>query len=85
MTNFPNMFNLEETTNTTIMNKTKEIEMIVQEMRKEIEAFMAIEDQIKTGLEYENRVIEITRSLGQKLLQGSREVKRRGKNSKKNS
>lgn len=82
MTNFPNMYNLEETT---IMNKTKEIEMIMHEMRKEIEAFIAIEDQIKTGLEYEDRVIEITRSLGQKLLRGSSEVERRGKNSKKNS
>lgn len=82
MTNFPNMFNLVETT---IMNKTEAIEMIMREMRKEIEAFMAIEDQIQTGLEYEDRVIEITRSLGQKLLRGSGEVESRGKNSKKNS
>ena len=82
MTNFPNMFNLEETT---IMNKTEAIEMIMREMREEIEAFMAIEDQIQTGLEYEDKVIEITRSLGQKLLRGSGEVKSRGKNSKKNS
>lgn len=69
---------------TTIMNKTKAIEMIMREMREEIEAFMAIEDQIESGLEYEDRVIEITRSLGQKLLRGSSEVARRGKNSKKN-
>ena len=46
---------------------------------------MAIEDEIQTGLEYEDRVIKITRSFGQKLLQGSREVASRGKNSKKNS
>jgi hypothetical protein len=76
------MFNLVETT---IMNKTKAIDMIMREMREEIEAFMAIEDQIQTGLEYEDRVIEITRSLGQKLLRGSGEVESRGKNSKKNS
>jgi len=69
---------------TTIMNKTKAIEMIMREMREEIEAFMAIEDQIESGLEYEDRVIEITRSLGQKLLRGSSEVEKRGKNSKKN-
>jgi hypothetical protein len=67
------------------MSKTKAIEMIMREMREEIEAFMAIEDQIKSGLEYEDRVIEIARSLGQKLLRGSSEVERRGKNSKKNS
>ena len=66
------------------MSKTKAIEMIMREMREEIEAFMAIEDQIKSGLEYEDRLIEITRSLGQKLLRGSSEVERRGKNSKKN-
>lgn len=76
------MFNLEETTT---MSKTKAIEMIMREMRKEIEAFMAIEDQIQTGLEYEDRVVKIARSFGQKLLQGSREVASRGKNSKKNS
>ncbi len=67
------------------MEKTKTIEMIMREMRKEIEDFMATEDQIQTGLEYEDRVIEICRSLGQKLLQGGNEVGTKGKNSKKNS
>ena len=67
------------------MSKTKAIDMIIREMREEIEAFMAIEDQIKSGLEYEDRVIEIARSLGKKLLRGATEVERRGKNSKKNS
>lgn len=69
---------------TTIMSKSKAIEMIMREMRKEIEAFMSIEDQIQTGLEYEDRVIEITRSLGQKLLRGTGDVRSKGKNSKKN-
>lgn len=67
------------------MNKTKVTEEIMREMRKEVEAFMAIEDKIQSGLEYEDRVIEITRKFGQRLLRGSREVEKRGKNSKKNS
>jgi hypothetical protein len=66
------------------MSKTKALEIIMREMREEVEAFMAIEDQIKSGLEYEDRVIEIARSFGQKLLRGSSAVERRGKNSKKN-
>lgn len=70
---------------TTIMSKTKVTEEIMREMRKEIEAFMAIEGQIQSGLEYEDRVIEITRMLGQKLLRGSCQLEIRGKNSKKNS
>ena len=67
------------------MNKTKVTEEIVREMRKEIEAFMAIEDQIQSGLEYEDRVLAIARSLGERLLGGSGEIENRGKNSKKNS
>lgn len=67
------------------MSKTKVSEEIMREIRAEIEAFMAIEGQIQTGLEYENRVVEITRSLGEKLLRGASDVKSRGKNSKKNS
>ena len=66
-------------------NKSKVMEEIVGEMRREIEEFMAIEDRITTGLEYEDRVIEICRSLGKKLMQGGQDVERRGKNSKKNS
>lgn len=67
------------------MNKTKVTEEIMREMRKEVEAFMAIEDKIQSGLEYEDRVIEITRKLGRRLLRGSQEVEKMGKNSKKNS
>jgi hypothetical protein len=66
-------------------NKSKVMEEIVGEMRREIEEFMAIEDRITTGLEYEDRVMEICRSLGKKLMQGGHDVERRGKNSKKNS
>lgn len=66
-------------------NKSKVMEQIVGGMRREIEEFMAIEDQITTGLEYEDRVIEICRSLGKKLMQGGYDVEGRGKNSKKNS
>ena len=67
------------------MSKSQVIDKIMEATRQEVEAFMAIEDQIETGLEYENKVIEICRSLGQKLVSGGRDVEKRGKNSKKSS
>lgn len=60
------------------------MEEILNETRREVEHFMKIEGQITTGLEYEQRVIEICRSLGKKLMQGGYNVDCRGKNSKKN-
>ncbi len=67
------------------MSKSQVIDKIMEATRQEVEAFMAIEGQIETGLEYENKVIEICRSLGKKLVSGGGDIEKRGKNSKKNS
>ena len=53
--------------------------------RKEVEEFMAIEGQIESGLEYEGKLIELSRSFAHKLLAGGIDIKKKSKNSKKNS
>lgn len=65
------------------MTKSQALEMIMMELRADIEEFMEIENKITSPVEYEDRVIEICRSLGSKLLRGG-DVKRKGRNAKKN-
>jgi hypothetical protein len=67
-----------------IMTKSQVTEMILQEVRKDIEQFMSEEDAITSSIEYENKVIEICRSLGRKLIAGGDQVHKKGRNAKKN-
>ena len=45
---------------------------------------MSEEDTITSSIEYEDRVIEICRSLGRKLIAGGDQVHKKGRNAKKN-
>ena len=66
------------------MTKSQVIDKIMASTRKEVEEFMAIEGQIQSGLEYEDKLIELSRSFAHKLMAGGKDIKRKGKNSKKN-
>ena len=81
MTNFTNMLSCEKQI---IMTKSQRTEMILQEVRKDIEQFMSEEDTITSSIEYENKVIEICRSFGRKLIVGGDQVHKKGRNAKKN-
>jgi len=66
-----------------IMTKSQKVEMIMGELRAEIEAFVSLEDEIKSSVEYEVKVLEICRSMVQKLVRGDGEVCKKGRNAKK--
>ena len=66
------------------MTKSQLTEMILQELRKDIERFMSEEDTITSSIEYEDKVIEICRSLGRKLIAGGDQVHKKSRNAKKN-
>ena len=67
------------------MTKSQVIEMIMQELREDIEEFMSVEDKITSSIEYEDRVVEICRTLGRKLVAGGNQVHRKSRNAKKTS
>jgi hypothetical protein len=56
----------------------------MQQVRADIEEFIAEEDKIGSSIEYEDRVIEICRSLGRNLMSGGDQIKGKGRNAKKN-
>ncbi len=66
------------------MTKSQVIDMIMASTREEVEEFMAIEGQITSGLEYEDKLIELSRSFARKLMAGGKDMEKKGKNSKRN-
>ncbi|MEM7298538.1 MAG: hypothetical protein AAF391_09770 [Bacteroidota bacterium] len=66
--------------------KSKEIaDAIWESMRKEVEQFIEQESQITSSLEYEERVVELSRKFAQDLITKSQGKLPKSRNSKKSA
>lgn len=68
------------------MNKSKEIvDSILESMREELTQFVDEESQITSSLEYEERVLELSRKFAAGLITKSQGKMPKSRNSKKSS
>ena len=66
--------------------KNKEIvDSILESMREEVSAFISSESEITSSLEYEDRILELSRQFGKRLMEGGIGELPKSRNSKKSA
>ncbi len=66
-------------------NKQHLVNSILETVREELEDFMEVESQITSPVEYEKRVIKLSRTFARGILQGTQGKLPKSRNSKKKS
>ncbi len=67
------------------MKNKKIVDTILESMREEVSAFISSESEITSSVEYEERVIELSRKFGKRLMEGGIGELPKSRNSKKSS